>query len=227
MRVLRRTVAMVFALGLIVTTSAGLLAQERVTLSGFGGIALPVGAFGDQIGDNAGLATTGFLVGGEVVVPIRPISGLGWASRIEGASFKVDDKVIAELTGGLSSELSFDLGHYWMAIAFTGVQYTLPVMPGLDVYGVGQVGGGTYRGPDASIVYLGTNYELKSFWEALKGISAGGGATVKDRFLLDVRYFHFINPEMDGELRYMSEVEQLTGEQPVSWVQMTVGIRIF
>jgi hypothetical protein len=206
---------------------SALLAQDRTSVGLFGGVGIPTGPFGDELSEEAGLARTGFMLGADLVVPIHPVPGLGWASIVEGASFGIDDDFVEWLTGGVASELSFDIGRYWAAFAFTGLQYSLPVIPDLDVYGLGQIGAGMLKAPGASIVYLGMDYDLETFWEPLKGVSAGLGATVKDRFTLDVRYFHFINPEVRGELRYLSEVEEIEADQPVSWFQVMAGYRLF
>ena len=206
---------------------SAVVAQDRTSVGLFGGVGIPTGPFGDELSEEAGLARTGFMLGADVVVPIRPVPGLGWASLVEGASFGIDEDFVEWLTGGMPSELSFDIGRYWAAFAFTGLPYTIPVIPDLDVYGLGQIGAGMLKAPSASIVYLGTDFDLETFWEPLKGVSAGLGATVKDRFTLDVRYFHFINPELSGKLRYMSEVEEITGDRPVSWIQVTARYRLF
>ena len=214
------------ALGLSFLIVSGLGAQERVSLGVLGGIALPTGDFGDELSEDAGLATTGFVLGAEVVVPIRPAPGLGWASSLAGMTFGVDDDFAAGLADFFPGEATIDMGRYWSAVLFTGLRYTATVMPDVDLHGTGQVGAGMLKAPDASLVVLGTDYELDSSWEPVKGLAAGLGATFQDRLTLDARYFHFISPEISGELRYLSEVEDLSGEQPVSFVQITLGWRL-
>jgi hypothetical protein len=68
--------------------------------------------------------------------------------------------------------------------------------------------------------------ELISYWAPARGWSLGLGATVNDRVDLDVRYATLINPEIDGELRYGSLVEEFEGEQPMSWIRLAVGVRL-
>jgi hypothetical protein len=53
------------------------------------------------------------------------------------------------------------------------------------------------------------------------------GLVVGDRVSVDARYETFFNPEIRGELRYQGTVEELEGERPMSWIRVTVGLRVW
>jgi len=207
-------------------TAVGVGAQERLAIDGHVGVALPVGDFSDVAGENAGLARTGFTAGADVTLPIHAVAGLGWSSRIEGATFKVDEELVSELVATLPGA-GIDLGHYWGWLLFTGGRLTHPVLEGLDVHGTAQIGGGVFKAPGATITYMGDTAEMVTYWKPAKGFSFGVGATVKDRFILEARYFQLINTEIDGQFRVSGMVEDFTSDQPVAWIQVTGGIRVW
>jgi hypothetical protein len=207
------------------TAPAVLTAQHWVEISVAGGLGAPVGEFGDELGDEAGLAQWGLALGVDLAVPIRAVAGLAWASTLEGVTFSVDDGFLSEVSPDLP--IGADLGRYWGALLFTGIGYSAPVTPDLSLRGVGQIGAGFFKSPSASFTALGETVELVTNWEAAKGLSVGIGATVGDRFTLDARWFKLINTEITGEITYQGITEELSGEQPISWVQVMVGIRVF
>jgi hypothetical protein len=221
----RWAVAAMVAAG-ISMTAGDVAAQERLAIDGHVGVALPTGDFSDRAGENAGLARTGFTVGADVTLPIHVVPGLAWTSRIEGVTFKVDEELISELVATLPGA-SIDLGHYWGWTLFTGARYTHPVLQGLDVHGVAQIGAGVFKAPGATITYMGDTAEMVTYWKPAKGFSLGVGATVKDRFVLEGRYFQLINTEIEGQFRVSGMTEDFTADQPVSWVQVTAGIRVW
>jgi hypothetical protein len=69
------------------------------------------------------------------------------------------------------------------------------------VHGVAQIGAGLFKAPGATITYMGETAELVTYWKPAKGFTAGIGATVKDRFILEARYFQLINTEIEGQVQ--------------------------
>ena len=43
---------------------------------------------------------------------------------------------------------------------------------------------------------------------------------------VEARYETFFNPEIRGELRYQGTVEELEGEQPMSWIRIVLRIKV-
>jgi len=198
-------------------------AQERVSASVFAGVTFPTGDFGDELGDDAGLATPGVALGLELGVPIRPTPGLIWYSTLEGVTFGVEDDFIADLFG---EEIDIDLGRYWAAVAYTGARYSVAANPFMRIHGTAQLGLGLFKAPGASISALGESAELVTEWAPARGYALGAGVTFHDRVDVDARYKRLMNPEINGELRYDGEVEEISGEQEVSWLEVTIGIRL-
>jgi len=209
---------------LLLMDVAVVAAQAGVELSASVGLAAPVGEFGDEVGDEAGLAQWGVGLGADIAVPIRVIPGVAWTSTLQGVRFGVDEDLLSDAVPDLP--MNIDLGPYWGALLFTGAGYSTEVIPGLRVRGVGQFGAGYFKSPGGTFTALGERVELVTNWEPAKGFTAGIGATVSDRFTLDARWVKLINPEITGELTYQGVTEELSGEQQVSWVQVMVGMRI-
>jgi len=219
------------ALGLAFTAFSpvgprAIAAQGVATAAVTGGAALPLGDFGDDIGEEAGLAEVGFALGADVAVPIGPVPGLDWASRLEGMTFGVDRGFVAELTAGLP-DFEVDMGRYWGAVLFTGLGYGAQVNEGTSVRGVGQVGAGLFKAPGVTVSAMGETLELVPEWQPAKGVSLGVGLTLNDRFVVDARFVTLINTEIKGEVRSSGPTEEFSGDQNVSWLQLTAGVRVW
>ena len=197
-------------------------AQGRWSASVFGGAGVPVGDFSDDAGESAGLATAGFVLGSDLAIRIPAVSGLDWLSTIQGVSFGVDEGFLQDIP--VAAEV--DLGRYWGALLMSGLRYGIGPGP-TRVQFAGQVVIGMMRAPNGTVTAVGEEFELESFWEPVKGISGGLGLAVGDRVSVDARYETFFNPEVRGELRYQGTVEELEGEQPMSWIRVTVGLRVW
>lgn len=210
-------------LSLLAALAAPSLAQDRFTSSLFGGITVPVGDFGDELGEEAGLATPGVGLGIDIGVPIKPVRGLGWQSAVEGMFFGVEDDFLVE---GIGEGADLEIGRYWGALLFTGLRYSVAANPYLRLHGTGQLGVGVFRGPGVEVSAMGESAEYVSYWEPVRGYSVGAGASVNDRVDVEARYAMLVNPELEGELRYGSMVEEIKAEQPVSWVRVTIGLRL-
>ncbi|UCC26933.1 MAG: hypothetical protein JSU98_07455 [Gemmatimonadales bacterium] len=198
-------------------------AQERWSASLFGGVAFPLGDFGDEgISEEAGLATIGFTLGSDLAMRIRSAPGLEWLSTVQGVTFGVAEGFLEDLP----QEAEVDLGRYWGAQLMTGLRYTIGEA-GTRVRISGQMVVGTMRAPNATVSVPGEEVELESFWEPVKGVSGGLGLVLGERMSVTARYETLFNPEISGELRYMGMVEEYEGEQAMSWLRITVGIQVW
>lgn len=199
------------------------VAQDRLAATVFAGAALPVGDFGDDFGEEAGLATPGVVLGGEIGVPVGPVPGLFWQSTLEGMTFGVDQDLFDEFFG---DELDIDVGRYLAAVVHTGARYSAAVNPFVSVHGSAQVSLGVFKGPGATFSVAGETAELSTEWASARGYALGAGLTLNDRVELQAAYKRLINPEVNGELRYGTLVEPVEADQEVAWVQVTLGLRL-
>jgi len=198
-------------------------AQDGLAVTAYGGATFPVGDFGDEIGEEAGLATPGVVVGAEVGVPLRAVPGLLWQSTLEGMTFGVDKDLFVALLG---DQGSLEVGHYWVAVVHTGARYSMPVNPLLRLHGTAQVSLGLFKAPGATVSAFGETAKFSTDWASARGYALGAGVTFSDRVDLHAAYKRLINPELSGKLRYSGGVEPIEGDQEVSWLQVTLGLRI-
>lgn len=210
------------ALAVTLAFTAPLAAQGRWSASLDGGLALPVGDFADDAGEEAGLATLGFALGSDLAMRIDAVPGLAWLSTIRGVTFGVDEDFIGDFGTGVD----INLGRYWGALAMTGLRYQLG--GGYPrVHFAGQMVAGVMKAPGAEFSGMGQTAEVVANWMPAKGYSLGVGAFLGDRFQVDVRYEALINTELELEFRDGGTTETFEGEQPMAWVRITAGIRVW
>lgn len=202
-----------------------LQAQGKWSASLFGGGTLPMGDFGDDAGDEAGLANPGFVLGSELAMSIRSVPGLDWLSTLQGVAFGVDESFLEELLPGAQ----VDMGRYLGAMALTGLRLRVGEA-GTRIHLAGQLLVGVMRAPSGTFSDAGerVELELESGWEPVKGLSGGVGAAFGERITVEGRYVHLISPEVSAELTSQGVVlEEFQGEQPMSWIQVVLAIRVW
>lgn len=210
------------ALAVTVAFAAPLSAQGRWSASLNGGLAFPVGDFADDAGEEAGLATLGLVLGSDLAMRIEAVPGLAWLSTIQGVTFGVDEDFIGDFGTGVD----INLGRYWGALAMTGLRYE--VGGGYPRFHVaGQMVAGMMKAPGAEFSGMGQTAELVANWMPAKGYSLGAGAMLGDRVQVDVRYVGLINTELELEFRDGGTSETFEGEQPMAWVSVAVGLRVW
>ncbi|HSG49199.1 MAG TPA: hypothetical protein VLA43_15370 [Longimicrobiales bacterium] len=198
-------------------------AQGKWSASLFGGAGLPMGDFGDDAGEAAGLANPGFVLGSELAMSLRSVPGLDWLSTLQGVAFGVDESFLEELLPGAQ----VDLGRYLGAMALTGLRLRVREA-GTRIHLAGQLLVGVMRAPSGTFSGAGERVELESGWEPVKGLSGGVGAAFGERITVEGRYVHLINPEVSAELTSQGVVlEEFQGEQPMSWIQVVLAVRVW
>lgn len=205
------------------TFALPLAGQGTWSASALGGIGVPLGDFADDSGEEAGLATIGVTVGFDLSRRIGAVEGLSWFSTLAVAAFGVDDGFVVEL--GLDPA-QVDIGRYWGMTAATGLGYAIGTgTPALQL--TGQLLVGAVRAPGLSVTQAGETLELDTNWEPARGVVVGAGLEISDRITLTARYTTLVNPEISGEFTYMGSTMTLDGDQPMSWLAVAAGVRVF
>jgi hypothetical protein len=200
------------------------------SVKAFGVLAVPVGDFGDDSGNDAGMAKLGFGLGVDVLFPFDA-PGLSWSLSSILMINPVDGDEMEDQMGG-----TIDVGS-WMSIPLlTGIKYGGDVSSNVEMYVLGQAGLAFHRAPDiewSGYIYDGYEYVPFTAEQNLDSSTSfafcfGGGFLLNDRFDISLRYLGLGTPEMDGEVEAwaMDEYvrEYIDVEQPVSIVVISAGI---
>lgn len=205
-------------------SSGGARAQAVAGLTAYGGAALPTGPFAGSDSEDAGLATSGYAFGLDLGIPLARVPGLSVHSTLGAVTFGVEENVFDDTFG---TGFDVDVGRYWGGLALSGLRYGGPAAPGLTLHATGQAGLVMFRAPDAVVSVAGQRAEMVSYWEPVLGACLGAGARLGGRVDLDARYFTLGRPSLEGQLRMSGLPNQdIEAEQPVAWLQLTLGLRV-
>jgi len=182
---------------------------------------------------------------GEYVYPLST-SGLEVVGSISAMGNKLDLK--ADLEEGdiedikefeeEGGDLSISSG-YWINVPLmAGLQYKTEASPTIDVYGLGKAGVNFAKRPDTEVEAeregASLTIEVSSSWVNSLGLSLGAGAVFNDQINVGVRYLNLGTPEItnEGEVNLNSELNSVSREteidydQPLSAIQVMVGITL-
>ena len=220
----------------------------------FGSLALPSGDFGENSGEDAGLAKTGFGIGIEAIIPIGQA---GFSLMMTGSLLfnsmdeKTGDSFLASLSSVSGSDVDSELGRWMNIPVLAGLQYQSAISPTLDFFGFGLMGINFVKRPSIAIsgsgevrifnpysgyYYISGNFdaELESASANAFGFGFGGGLIINKKFTLSFRYLTLGEPEMD--IKYeaiftstglkVTETGEGETEQSISIIQLTFGIRL-
>ena len=134
----------------LLTLAALLALPSALSAQGFanagidflGGVAMPNGDFGDDEGDDAGFATTGFFVGANMRAGLGA-TPFSWISSVSINSLGAD----AEEAFGDDA----DFGRYWLVPITTGVGYPIAMGTGMSLTPHAQIGVNIAYGPNGEI----------------------------------------------------------------------------
>lgn len=213
-----------FSVGLAALAAVPLGGQDGVGGTVYLGAAVPVGDFADDIGEEAGMATTSLALGGDVWVGIPALRGLQWLSSLNAMYFGVDEDFAVALAG---EGIDADIGRYETALIFTGARYAVEVAPMTRLYVLGQIGTGVARAPQGDLTFMGQQLQLTANWVPVWGVSGGVGILLRNRISLDARFGRLTRPELESELKYGGTSEDIQYEQPMAWCRVTLGWRLF
>ena len=169
----------------------------------FGGVALPSGDFGDDEGDDAGAATTGFMIGADSYLPLGT-TAFGWVTSVSLNTFGVDT----------DDADNVDLGRYWLIPVVTGVSFPISMGPTMTLAPMAQIGLNVAYGPNGEV----NDDDFSTSTSFSLAFSAGANLTFTETLGATVRYVNGGAPEREIE---QGEFE---GERdnPMSWLQLGV-----
>lgn len=214
------------------TSSEGL----KIILSG--ALSVSLGDFAnDKYEDGNGLATLGFGVIGDIIVPFGT-PGLGWFSSGAFIYNGYNSDALKEKYYELGYGASNDIKAYMIIPVMTGLSYTGHFSTNLSYIINGQIAFSFINGPDittklTSSTYSGTaeiSYEMSSSF----GFCGGAGLIIKDMFILSFRYLNLGKPERNYtiDITLRDNFTGATGtvknsykeDQPISMIVISVGV---
>ncbi len=262
---------LMFLLVFILSSVGNLIAQEDndISLHLFGTFSLPTGdygkditdnsiptrRFGFNIGDDIGLATTGFGAGAELTSAVW-FKGLQWMFSVNYILNPAENSALEPVYNDLLSDttksvsVDFELGKWINIPIFSGFQYNYNISSDFMIYGMLQGGMNFSRRPSqkavvqivpseastvvarSDLVAEDTSYEFARDF----GFGTGMGIVFKDRINLGVRYFNLSQPKYEGTRQlsekvfpeiYARENYILGEERSISMLLVTLGIVLF
>ncbi len=211
----------------------------------FGGIALPQGDFGDDSGEGAGLAETGFGAGLQFNSDLNT-PGLSW---ITSASLLINSTDESPAKNALKGEYGYDADidvsiDSWMNIPLlTGLKYISQNPGTMNFYFIGQIGINIVVPPDQNISlsvydsyygFMDMNIDQSNDSANSFAFLVGGGLLISENINVGIRYFGLGEPEIKSKIRGTStsgsQTATLTAEgefkQNISVLLINIGISL-
>jgi len=226
--------------------------NDKVSLSLFGGLSIPTADFGANIGDNpvmtrrhgfdigdnVGLATTGFCIGTELISSTG-IKGLSWLVNATFISNGVDASAVTsefEKQLGDTVNVSFDFANWLNIPIMTGVIYKYTFSPRISVFGLVQLGINFSQAPSKTVKVDGITGEEKTYGLVVDfGYGIGVGAILWENYTIGIKYLNLDTPTYPVTLKLSEKVfpeivtrerEILGEDRSVSMLLVTLGINI-
>ena len=181
----------------------------------YGILAIPVGDFGDDSGDDAGFAKMGFGGGLEFTKALSSPE-LGWATSVSFITNPLDESALQDIFGdNLETKPIFNIP------ILTGLKYQTEISDGMQFFGTAQLG--------INLIKSGTwsynNTEIKFDMATSFGFVIGGGLIFNDKFNLGIRYYALGKPEIEAEIFIEGDsVDTFEEEIKISIFAITLGI---
>lgn len=187
------------------------MALGQVSGSVSAGLSLPTGDYADDIGNDAGFATTGATVLAQLSTPISTAENLAWIGTAGITSHGVDDEVADILVG--AGAVNVDVGRYWGVPVLTGLRYDIPISEMAAIFGTGQLGVVFAKGPTIEASGQTATYNVAT----TLGFAVGGGVQFNPRFGIGMRYLPLGDIEAEVEFDSGASTEV---EAPVSYLDI-------
>ena len=212
----------------------------------YGTLSLPSGDFGDDKGNDAGLAKTGYGAGIEFNYPLGT-PGLFWTSNawllING--FDMDEDDIEDAYENMFAFIGYDLedfdsdiGSYMNIPLMSGLKWVTALSPTAELYAVGQAGINFAKFPSMEVSgsisdWSGEyDFDTKTKWSMTSsfGFCLGAGLVLNDKINIGLRYLNLGEPDAEGtievEIDNESEEDDTDAEQPISIILLSIGISL-
>lgn len=194
--------------------------------------------------DDSGYARLGIGVMAEVMVPLGN-SGLNVVGSVSGIANPLDTRAIEKDTEPLfQGQVDVD-GSYWINVpVMGGLAYIVPVSPGTQLIFSAQTGLNLLR--PATLELRATSSDGRTVATVSEdrnsstslGFRPGFGLRFANRFRVDIAYISLGTPEIsveqfseitqvfEGKTIVFNESEDFDYDQPVSFIQFSIGITL-
>lgn len=190
----------------------------ELSLTGFAGVVLPSGDFGDDDSQGDGGASTGLGVGVDYVRPMPDL--LEGFSALGTASLNINPA--DDFAGGDDADVG-----YWLNLPLlVGGRYTAEVSPTMQAFGQAQIGLNVARSPSVEVSSGSFSQEIESGMATTLGLSFGVGAVLNDRFDVSLRYVTAGEPEFEVDVTSGDQSGEADFETAIAFLQLIVGISL-
>lgn len=188
-------------------------------------ISLPQGDFGDDSGEKAGLATTGYGFSVEYTIPASS-KNLFYVLQGHFILNSVDDTELKSLLGQMfpGYTIDLDMGNWINIPVMGGLRYQTPLSPTVNLYLVGKIGLNIVKGPSMDMTINGetgsSTYDMSTSF----CLGVGGGIVIDEQINIGFKYLDLGEPELSGEVEAAGQSESLAGiDQPISMLVISLG----
>ena len=205
-------------------SNINVFSQESI----YGFLALPTGDFGDDSGEGAGYAKTGFGLGAEYTMAIGA-PGLGWVTSTTLIFNPHNESAIKELIidvfempddGMVSTKSTINIP------ILTGLKYQAEISDGMEIFGAFQVGMNFIKPGNWGGTAGGEIWEMEFIFSSISfGFSIGGGFIFNESFNVDFIYFGLGESEIEGTITNPDGNSRTKNiDQKVGVLAITLGI---
>lgn len=202
-------------------------AQDDFSFGAHALLSIPVGDFGDDSGEGAGFAKTGFGIGADFTLPIGA-PGLGWTSSLSFIINPQDKNAIKDLlidAMGMPEDASISTKSTLNIPILTGLKYQTEVANDIELYGAFLFGLNFIKPGEWKGTVEGESGSIEFDSATSLGFAIAGGVIFNEHLNAGFKYFGLGEPDLDATLT--SPDPDLNGtetvEQKITIFAITVG----
>lgn len=201
-----------------------------VSFGFFGGLAFPTGDFGSTSSIQAGGASSGFTLGGELGIPLP--GGLSVLGSVAIAFNSLSEEYVKESSGSTSA-ISGDLGSWTTIWPMVGVRYTGTLAPTFNFYAQGQLGLLMGSTPEVNATQSGYRFSANSASGSSIGYGFGVGVIFAKIVNVGFRYSsgqptyeYTITEFISGPGFTSTTTYNVKTDHPTSIIQLLIGVTL-
>ncbi|MCK5029386.1 MAG: hypothetical protein KAR57_07120 [Bacteroidales bacterium] len=204
-------------------SNINVFSQESI----YGFLALPSGDFGNNSGEGAGYAETGFGISAEYTKAIGT-EGLGWVTSISIILNPHDESGLKEFLieeFGMPDDGVVKTKSTMSFPVLTGLKYQADISGHIEVFGALQAGLNFIKPGNRGVTVGGESWGMEFDIYTSFGFSVGGGLIFYERFNIGFRYFGLGEPELESTITNLdgnSRIEKF--DQKVGALAITLGV---